>query len=143
MDFITTNTKKKVIINPATFSDASELKKETMKCLSNAQILKDLDLGAWATIETSKLFAAISELVISIDSSSAFENAVFKCLERCSCDNIAITRQLFDDIPDLRADYYEIIVKCCEVNLRPFFKSLSTELTNRLQTINVDTPEQQ
>lgn len=142
MEFITTNTQKKVIINPATFLNASILKKETLKCLSQSNTLKGLDFTNFMSLDINKVFGALSELIISIDSSIDFEKAIFNCLERCTYDNIAITSQLFDDKPELREDYYEIVTKCCEVNLRPFFKSLSTELTNRLQKININTPEQ-
>lgn len=142
MEIITTNTQKKVIINPASFSEASTLKKEAMKCLSNAGLFKNLDFASISTMETSKIFGVLSELIVSMDSSTGFENAVFDCLSRCSCDNKAITRQLFDDNPELREDYYEIVAKCVEENLRPFFKSLSSELSNRLQGVDLDTQSQ-
>lgn len=141
MDFISTNAKKKIVINAATFAEASQLKKEAMKCLSKADVLKTIDFSKFSNMELNKFFAAISEVIISADSSTDFENAVFACLGRCSCDNIAITKQLFDDKPELREDYYEIVSKCCEANLRPFFKSLASEFTNRLQLIETDTPE--
>lgn len=133
MDFISTNAKKKIVINPATFAEASQLKKEAMKCLSNANLIQSIDFSKFSNMEVNKLFAAVSELIINADSSTDFEDAVFVCLGRCSCDNIAITKQLFDDKPELREDYYEIVAKCCEENLRPFFKSLATEFNNRLQ----------
>lgn len=142
MEFLTTNTKKRIVINAATFAEASMLKKEAMKCLSKAKIIGDLDFSQFSNMEIGKLFNAISELIISADSSIEFENAIFDCLGRCTCDNITISRQLFDDIPELRADYYEIVSKCCEENLRPFFKSLITEFNNRLQLNNIDIPEQ-
>lgn len=140
MDFISTNAKKKIVINPATFAEASTLKKEAMKCLSKANILKDIDFTKFSGMDVNKLFASISELIINADSSTEFEDAVFNCLGRCSCENISITKQLFDDTPELRADYYEIVTKCCEENLRPFFKSLATELNNRLQLNDIEVP---
>lgn len=143
MDFISTNTKKKIVINPASFSEASALKKEVMKCLSKANILREIDFSKFSTTDINKLFTAISELIINADSSPDFEDAVFSCLGRCSCDNISISKQLFDDQPELRADYYEIISKCCEENLRPFFKSLTTELSNRLQLNDISNQGQE
>ena len=142
MDFVSANAKKKIVINSATFAEASTLKKEAMKCLSKANILHDIDFSKFSSMDINKLFAAVSELIINADSSTEFEDAIFSCLGRCSCDGISITRQLFDDQPELRADYYEIVIKCCEENLRPFFKSLTTELSNRLQLNSIDVPEQ-
>lgn len=141
MEFITSNTGKKVVIKPATFQDACELKKETMKCISNSNLLKGLDFTNFASLDANKVFGALSELITNIDSSSEFENAIFKCLGRCTCDGISISRQLFDDKPELREDYYEIITHCCEENLRPFFKSLYSELSKRLGVESSDTQQ--
>lgn len=141
MEFITTNTKKTVKIVPATFKDASDLKKETMKCLNKSDVLKNIDVNNISNTNTKGIFDSLANLIISLDTSVEFENAVFKCLERCIYDDkFSITQQLFDDKPELREDYYEIVTKCCEVNLRPFFKSLSSELSTRLNQ-NSDTPQ--
>ena len=134
MEFITSNTNKKIVITPATFQEASELKKETMKCISQANLLKDLDFTNFASLDANKIFKAVAELITNIDSSPDFENAVFKCLGRCTCDGISVTKQLFDDKPELREDYYEIIFECCKVNLTPFMKSLSSALLKALET---------
>lgn len=137
MEFTTQNTNKSVLIEAASFKDAVNLKKSTMKCLTG--VSKDLDFSNLTDIDVSKFFDTLAQLIINLDTSEEFETAVFECLKCCIYDynerNIKITRQLFDDIPELREDYYEIVTKCCEVNLRPFFKSLSTELSTRFKTI--------
>ena len=75
MEFITSNTNKKIVITPATFQEASELKKETMKCISQANLLKDLDFTNFASLDANKIFKAVAELITNIDSSPDFENA--------------------------------------------------------------------
>ena len=85
-------------------------------------------------IELSTLFGEIANLIINIDTSEGFNKAVMNCLSVCICeDTHALTEQYFNDCPELWDDYYEIITKCVEVNLRPFFKSLASELSTRLE----------
>lgn len=144
MEFTAKNTGKSVKINHASFRDALTLKKETMKCLQNAGIIGDVEFDKVKTMDTSDMFSVLSNLLITMDTSESFEKAVFDCLKVCIYDNKhAITTQLFEDIPELQEDYYEIVSSCCEVNLRPFFKSLSTALETRfnLQDANIQKQE--
>lgn len=144
MEFTATNTGKLVKINPASFKDAINLKKETLKCLKDAGIIEEISFEKLKNINTTDIFTGLSNLIITMDTSEGFENAVFDCLKGCIYDNKhAITSQLFDDIPELQEDYYEIIVKCCEVNLRPFFKSLYSELSTRFNLAEENTQTQE
>lgn len=126
MEFITTNGQKKVVINVAPFKEMCALKSEAMKCL------KSIDKSDLANIQegdTSKALDRFIEVIINADTSEDFNKALFKCLGRCVYDEFhAITPQFFDDNPEAIEDYYEIVVKCIEVNLAPFFKSLVTAL---------------
>lgn len=143
MEFLTNNSKKTVIINPASFQDAIFLKKEAMKCLTSSGALNNIDVNNLSKTDVKGLFDSFANLIVALDTSNGFENAVFKCLERCIYDNKhAITRQLFDDKPELREDYYEIVSKCCEVNLSPFFKSLSSVFSTRLASKEESSQEQ-
>ena len=130
MEFTTTNGQKNVKINEASFRDASLLKKEALKCLGNTSVLNNIkDLKQ---LNTTVLFNEISKLIIGLDTSIEFENAVMKCLSGCIYDNThKIDEILFNDIPEAREDYYEIVSKCCEVNLRPFFRSLVSAFKTR------------
>lgn len=138
MEFVTQNGNKTVMIVPASFKDACNLRKTVAKCLP-ALGIKDANIF---DIQFDKIF----EILINIDSSDDFEKAVMECLKVCLYDkggkNLKITSQLFDDIPEAREDYYEIIIKCVEENLRPFLKSLVSEFNNRLATVPEDTPKQ-
>lgn len=142
IEFTAKNSGKSIKIIPASFKDAITLKKEALKCLNQAGIIKDLKLESLKNIETSDVLSSLSSLIITMDTSNGFENAVFDCLKVCIYDNkMSITSQLFDDKPELQEDYYEIITKCCEVNLRPFFKSLVSELSTRFGQMNTE-PQQ-
>lgn len=144
MEFTTKNGQKEVIINAASFKDAVALKKTVMQSLLDAGIIKDVNFETLQNIDTSDLFSKLGQLIINMDVSESFNRAVFSCLESCLYDGFAkINEKLFDDKPEAREDYYEIVSKCCEVNLRPFFKSLVSELTQRLAILGENTPEQQ
>lgn len=134
-EFLTQNGNKKVKIIPASFKQALKLKQEALKCITDKNISKGLDLNS--TKDGNTMLAKIVDIISAIDSSEAFNNAVFDCLSCCTYEEFhKITEQLFDDFPELREDYYEIVAKCVEVNLRPFFKSLSSELKTRFKSID-------
>ena len=144
MEFITKNGNKEVQINAASFQDAVKLKKTVMQCLLDAGIIKDINFDKLQNINTNDLFSKLGELILNMDASEAFNKAVFSCLGSCIYNGFhKIDEKMFNDFPEAREDYYEIVVKCCEENLRPFFKSLVSELTQRLGKLGEDTPEQQ
>ncbi len=135
MEFITQNGNVAVDIKPASFKDACNLKKAVGKGLTGKGLFKDFDTTNLMDIKLD----SILQLLVDIDTSDDFEKAVLECLKSCIYDkggkNLKINAQLFDDIPEAREDYYEIITKCVEVNLRPFLKSLVSEFKHRLSTL--------
>lgn len=139
MEFITTNGKKKVTIKVATFKEMCELKTEAMKCLL---VAGRNDLINLQGIDKSKALESILEVLIAADSSEDFNKAVFKCLGRCTYDEFyTITPQFFEDKPEAIEDYYEIVAKCVEVNLRPFFKSLVTAFKANMDKMTSNTQQ--
>lgn len=137
MEFVTQNGNKKVEIKEASFKDASNLKKAVMKCLLNTDALKGVNVENLQGVDSTKLFDSLGQMLINMDTSEEFDRAIMNCLSNCIYDGFfKITEQLFDDKPEAREDYYEIVSKCTEVNLRPFFKSLVSELKQRFQTLN-------
>lgn len=140
MEFVTQNGGVTVEVQAALFKDASNLKKAVAKGL------KGNSLGLDGTNISDIKLDSIIQLLIDIDTSEDFERALMECLRSCIYDkggkNLKINMNLFDDIPEAREDYYEIITKCCEENLRPFFKSLVSEFNHRLATIPSENQEQ-
>lgn len=135
MEFTTANGHKNVKINEASWRDASLLKKEAFKCLDKANVLEGIK--NITQLNTTILFDKISKLIIGMDTSIEFEKAVMQCLSGCIYDGThKIDENLFDDIPEAREDYYEIVSKCCEVNLRPFIKSLISAFKTRLGNLD-------
>lgn len=143
MDIITQNGNKNITIKAAGFQDAMNLKKAVAKCLLDAGIVKNLELQG---LELAALIDKIAELLFSAEMSDDFSKAVFECLKYCYIEDNGIknkiTPQLFDEKPELREDYYEIVSKCVEVNLTPFFKSLVTEFKTRFNRIAENQPSE-
>ena len=112
MEIITHNGNKTIDIRPAGFQDAINLKKAVAKCLLDAGVVKNLDFQG---LELTLLIDKIVELLFNAETSNSFEKALFECLKYCYIDEngvkIKITPQLFDEKPELREDYYEIVAK--------------------------------
>ena len=141
MEFITQNRQKNVKITAASFQNTVKLKQAVMKCLLDANVMKDV--GDIQNLGLSGIIDKVLNVLLTAETSTGFENTVFECLQTCIYDDkYKINKQLFDDIPEAREDYYEIVSKCVEVNLRPFFKSLVSELKTRFQALNLTTLEQ-
>lgn len=140
MEFTAKNSGKSIKIIPASFRTAMKLKTEAFKCLNKTNTLEKIkDLK---NIELTTLFSEIANLLVEADTSEGFNNAVMECLSVCICDKThAITEQFFNDCPELWEDYYEIVSNCVEVNLRPFFKSLASELQTRFTQIEDIQPQ--
>lgn len=143
MEITTQNCALTVVIKAASFHDAIGLKKAAAKCLLDAGVIKNLDFKG---LEIASLFDKIAELLFNAETSNEFERALFECLKVCYIEENGIknkiTAQLFDEKPEIREDYYEIVAKCVEVNLRPFFKSLLTEFKTRFALIVENPPSE-
>ena len=137
-EFSATCTGNRVIINCASLDDVKRLRKIIVKelqkspmgvsILANTQNILDTDVDLSGVLEFIKNF------LLGLDASDEFEDAVFKCLQKCTYKTTyQINKELFDTIaPEAREDYYEIVVSCVEENLRPFVKSLVSVLKTRL-----------
>lgn len=141
MEFITQNGQVAIEIKPASFKEASRLKRAVAKGISG----KDLGLSGDSLLDIK--IDSIFQLLMDIGTSDEFEKSVMECLKCCIYDkggkNLKITEQVFDDFPEAREDYYEIVSKCCEENLRPFFKSLVSEFKTRLAKAEKQDQEQE
>lgn len=136
MEFDTTNGVK-VEIKAASWKDACALRKAVEKAMKNTSVWKSFNSTNISLLDVD--LSSLMQIIIDIDISDDFENAIMNCLRYCIYDkggkNLKITAQLFDDIPEAREEYYEIVLKCLEENLRPFFKSLASTFSNELKAI--------
>lgn len=119
----TTENGASLIINEAPFGKVIELKKAIQENLKTVDYSMDILEGE----DVSTALQNMIGLLLEIDTSYRTEKALFECLVHCTYNNAKINEQLFNDLPEARADYYEIIRDCIEVNLRPFMKSLSSQ----------------
>lgn len=132
LEFTTENTGAKVIINVASMRQVTNLKNVILKeIIKNplglkAKETKEATTALEQELDISGLLDYLKNTLIEIETSEDFNRAVFDCLSKCTYDMIRITPELFDTKPEARADYYEIIFKCIEENLRPFIKSLAS-----------------
>ena len=118
-----TENNAELVINEAEFEQVMELKKAIQENLKSTNVSLDSLEGEDVTSALQKMI----DLLLVIDTSERTERAIFECLEYCTYNNAKINKQLFNDLPEARSDYYEIIRGCIEVNLRPFMKSLSSQ----------------
>ena len=134
----TVNGNAELILNEATFADCLILQSVIME---EAKKLK-IDIGEieidFGGASVTSLLDSIKDLFLGLMTSEKFDRIVFQCLKNCTYNGIKITKQLFDDVPEARGDYYQIIKECLEINLSPFLKSLTSQLSILLPTTTPD-----
>jgi hypothetical protein len=123
-----------VKIEPSTFQDAMQLKRNIEKALlkNNINIANiDIDLDKIKNKQIDlTLITPFLEIIMILDSDENVHNSIFKCLERCLYNKEKITIETFEPL-EARADYYEVIFSCLKANLMPFFKTLFSELKEK------------
>ena len=133
-EFKATNTGNKIIINCAPTRDVLRLKQVILREMIKQPLGLKMKEGQQniqdfiqQEVDATGIMEFIKNVILSIDTSDDFLEAVFECLKYCTYKSTyKINMDLFDDksIPEAREDYYEIIESCIEENLRPFGKSL-------------------
>jgi hypothetical protein len=100
-----------VIINPASIIDANNLKNTILKLFKQ----NNFDITNISSVKS------MIEAIMILDSSEEFQKSIFACLSRSVYKMQRIDLELFND-ETARQYYYEILIKCLEVNISPFFK---------------------
>lgn len=113
-----------VTINIADWQDAKRLKKAIWRELASAGIKVDLE------IDVSSLIGPL----LRVDSSDVVDAALAPCLARCLRNGEKITDATFND-PEARQDYYDIVYRCAEENIRPLAKGLILKLSTAMVAI--------
>lgn len=136
MEFKTTNTNTRVIINTAPYKKAIKLKNVLLnEVLKNPMGLKikesaEIKNALEKELDFTGVLDFIKNILIGADISDEVNSALFDCLAYCLYDGTRkINEDLFDDEQykeKIREDQYELFYKCIEVNLSPFIKSLAS-----------------
>ena len=139
-EFNATNTGNRVVINCASLSETKKLKqvivKELQKSPLGLKIIGQTKDILEKDVDITGVIEFIKNVLLGIDCSEEFDDAVFQCLRHCTYKSTyKIDKDLFeqDKCPEAREDYYEIIIACVEENLRPFLKSLVSMWKTHLQ----------
>lgn len=124
----------KIVINEATWGDVRKLKK--VLAIELLKLGIDIDKEFLGQSEEnlmvgSKLFQLLKDVYLTLEASDDFNDEIMNCLQYCHYDNIQIKEQLFDDKPEAREDYYDMVIGCLEVNLSPFIKKILSKFTNQ------------
>lgn len=124
----------KIVINEATWGDVRKLKK--VLAIELLKLGIDIDKEFLGQTEEnlmvgSKLFQLLKDVYLTLEASDDFNDEIMNCLQYCHYDNIQIKEQLFDDKPEAREDYYDMVIGCLEVNLSPFIKKILSKFTNQ------------
>jgi Phage tail assembly chaperone protein, TAC len=124
----------KVVINIAPWVDAKALKKAIQREIAASGLKIDLDgelnLGSkteLSKIVSSSLVSNLMSAVVKTDGSDSVDDALFKCLCRCTRNGEKIVNETFDNA-EARGDYYEIAFACIKENLGPLAESLFSRL---------------
>lgn len=130
-DFKAQNTGNRVVINPAPFKSATNLKKVLLKEIKSNSIglkISGNENILDKNIDFTGVIDFLKDVLIGADISDEVNASIYECLEYCTYKTTEkITEDLFDRIPEAREDYYEIIIACIEENLQPFIKSLVSQ----------------
>lgn len=125
----------KIVINEASWGDVRKLKK--VLAIELLKLGIDIDKEFLGQSEEnlmvgSKLFQLLKDVYLTLEASDDFNDEIMNCLQYCHYDNIQIKEQLFDDKPEAREDYYDMVIGCLEVNLAPFIKKVLSKFSNQI-----------
>jgi hypothetical protein len=112
----------KLNVTMSSFQEANALKNALLVAVKGVPGLDDSLLAGTAKDQE---IGPILAILVNAATSEEVERHLFKCFERCTYDNIRVTRDLFDDAKiglQARQDYYEMSVKVIQENCLPFFK---------------------
>lgn len=131
---------KELIITPAEFEDAIDLRDAVEDAVRKANInidLSGLDTESAKAVlndekkeNTDEKFSipagSITSLIstlLSVDSSKNVRRCLFKCAERALFDKVKVNQDFFENTNN-RKYYYPIMFEVLKVNLTPFFEGL-------------------
>jgi hypothetical protein len=128
---------KELEITVASLEDVFDLKDAIEESVKKGNLkisLDDIDFeNIGKTNISDNTIGSFLNSVLSIDSSKAVRNCLFKCAERALFNKEKVDRALFEK-EENRPYYYEIMIQIIIKNLSPFFKGLFSRLN--IQALN-------
>lgn len=97
-----------------------------VETIASAEGIEDL-----LSQDITTLLPLLQQIICELEGSSEFNDIVYRLLQVCTYNNVIITKQLFNDKPELREDYYKLKIEVVKFNLAPFLKSLSGLLASK------------
>lgn len=122
-----------IILNYANMEDVEQLIQliaRKAKELNLTEIIRSLSSGMeeFLAQDLETILPLLQQVICELEGSEEFNNIVYNLLRVCTYNGIVITRQLFNDKPELREDFYTLKIEVIKFNLSPFLKNLSGRL---------------
>ena len=122
-----------IILNYANMEDVEQLIQliaRKAKELNLTEVIKSLSssMEEFLAQDLETVLPLLQQIICELESSEEFNNIVYNLLRVCTYNGIVITRQLFNDKPELREDFYTLKIEVIKFNLSPFLKNLSGRL---------------
>lgn len=67
----------------------------------------------------------LQKIICELEGSKEFTELAYEMMGCCTINNVPVSRQLFNDKPELREDYYSLKAEVVKYNLTPFLKRIS------------------
>lgn len=121
-----------IVLNYASMKDVEELiqlvalKAKELNLTSLVESLTSFE--EFLEQDLKVLIPLLQQIICDLESSTGFNEIVYNLLRPCTYNGVSITRQLFDDKPELREDYYMLKIEVVKFNITPFLKSLNGKL---------------
>lgn len=123
-------------IDCASFDNAMSLKNSIVKELASSGIdIKAFEFNSIAQMEINpELVSSVIKSVLFVDCSVSFNDALFKCMERCTYNKEKITKATFEEV-EARENYYLVAFEVIKENISPFFKGAVSGIKAIMQTM--------
>lgn len=112
-----------------TFEDSHRLFKIVAQELESVKITlgKDFDFKNPFKSDSQGIIDTFKNALLRLLGNERIDEALWKCMARCTLDNKKVNKELFDD-EKMREDFIEVAQEVMVANLRPFTKNLGSLL---------------
>lgn len=132
MDFIT-KTGAEVKLAMADFEDVLFFKSVIQTVIAEKGLDIDLDISKITSSDgkgkVTEMLPQLMKAVILIEGDKRFHESFMRCLKRCTYNSKKIDKNLWNDTPEAREDYYELVLEVLKLNFSPLLKPLLSLFT--------------